>query len=534
MDSAAFILVLIFQVGLHRVSSLDKTKLLPTRAGLFEGSVRNLDVFGETKSVERYLGLPFAESPRRFQKSVVKAPLGADSIYNATQFRPACSQLDLPLYGPRKPVETHMETSEDCLYLNIYKPAEEKIDRLRPVIVFIHGGGFIMGATPVFSGDYISTCGDIIFVTITYRLAVFGFLSTGNSTLPGNLGLWDQHTALQWVHGNIEDFGGDPAKVTIIGDSAGGASVVFQSLFPKNKGLFQRAIAMSGSITCPWVFQPNPYQVTLRFAHLLGCPIQFSTREIIQCIESKSTEEIHSTLNDPENGYIRYPMELITVTDGEFLPANPYKVINIDSELSADAKDFFASLDFMTGLVSGEGGIIIHPFAGVWNTFEFSPSRDEFENKLIPEAVKIMFGEHVPDVVKDMIKHKYTNWSNPDATESVRQSFLDMAGDYVFNFHAKLVADMHANLSSSSPKSGNTFAYYVEAFPSQHILEIPEWVSKPNHCDDFAFLLGYDKEGLLQWTTPYSEDYQPEDWELETSKLYMTLFTNFAKTGYYC
>ena len=186
----------------------------------------------------------------------------------------------------------------------------------------------------------------------------------------------------------------------------------------------------------------------------------------------------------------------------------------------------------MTGITSGEGAMNIHPFAGVWNTFEFSPSREEFEQRLIPEAARIMYGEFVPDVIIDMIKHKYTNWSNPNTIENVRQSFLDMTGDYVFNFHAKLVADMHANLSSSSSKRGSTFVYNVEAFPSQHILEIPKWVYKPNHGDDIAFLLGYDKEGWLQWTTPYSDDYQPEDWELETSKLYMTLFTNFAKTGY--
>ena len=515
-------------IGIMFVDCHKRTDVLQARAGSFIGTVRTLDVFGETIKVERYFGIPYAVTPERFQKPQVKAAMDHNTIYDATKFKPSCSQLRIPLFGQRKRGLNWPEMSEDCLFLNIYKPGGKSF-KPRSVMVFFHGGGFICGSSQMYSGDFLVSYGDIIFISVAYRLAALGFLSTGDSTLPGNLGLWDQHTALLWIHENIADFGGDPESVTIFGGSAGSSSVVYQTIFPRNKGLFQRAIAISGSITCPWSFQSKPLDIFHRFSSLLGCSVETSKQEIIRCIGSKTTEEIEWALNKPENRYIKFPMDLVTVVDGEFLTSNPYNIISHNSELSSEAKEFFSSLDFMTGITSGEGAMNIHPFVGVWNTFDFAPSKEEFERKLVPEAARIMYGDNFPSVVADMIAHKYTNWTNPDAVKHVRQSFLDMTGAYVFYYHAKLVADMHVNLSSS--KGGKTYAYYVEAFPSQHLLELPSWVTKPNHADDLIFLFGYDKEGAIEWTMPYSEDYQPADWELETSKLFMTLFTNFAKTG---
>ena len=490
--------------------------------------VRELDVFGETKNMEKYLGVPYAEAPKRFQKSVVKAPMAMDDVYDATDYKPSCSQLEVPLRGGRKP-GVSIEESENCLYLNIHKPDSQTAGKGLAVMVLFHGGGYVCGSPQIYSGDMLSAYGDVIFIGVTYRLAVFGFLSTGDEHLPGNLGLWDQHTALLWINEYIADFGGDPDNVVIIGHSAGSASVVLQSLNPRNKGLFKRVIGMSGSPTGPWSFQPKPLDITRRFASLLGCSAESTATEMVQCIESKSTDDIETVLNKHENGYLKFPMDLVPVVDNEFLTSNPYDIIKHETVLSKESRDMFASVDFITGITSGEGAMNIHPFTGVFNTFDFALTREEFEQQSVPEAARIMFGDHVPKVVVDMIIHKYTNWSNPDDTDNIRHSFLDMTGDYVFNFHAKLTADMHSNLSSSN--GGKTFTYYFEAFPSQHILEVPTWVSKPNHEDDLTFLYGHDKEGYLSWTAPYSEDYNPEDWELETSKLFMTLLTNFAKTG---
>ena len=521
----------VFAISVLCYASNESTKIISTRAGTFKGIVRELDVFGETRKVEKYLGIPYAESPKRFRKSIIKATMSSSSVYDATRFKPSCSQLDLTLGGTRKPGQS-IETSEDCLFLNIFKPLQRDTSKSLTVMVWFHGGGFVVGSPQIFAGDTLSAYGDVIVIGVNYRLALWGFMSTGDKILPGNLGLWDQHIALKWVHQNIRDFGGDPNNVAIFGMSAGSASVVYQSLFPENRGFFTRAIGSSGSITCPWSFQPKPLDITVRFASLVGCDIGTTTEDIVNCIESKSTEEVHGALDKKENGYIKFPMEIVSVIDNEFLTAHPYKVVHPSSELSTDAKEFFASLDFMTGITAEEGAMNIGAFVGVFDSENFALTRQQFEKETVPEVAKLMYGEDVPDIVYDMIIHKYTNWSNPDSIESIRQSFLKMTGDYVFNFHAKLAADMHANLSSINGDSGRTFVYYVEALPSQHIMETPAWVTRPNHADDGTFLFGYDKEGYISWTEPYSDDYEPAAWELEMSKLYMTLYTNFAKTGY--
>ena len=507
------------------VASQDTTKTISTRAGIYKGLLRELNVFGKTKTVEKYLGIPYAESPRRFRKSVIKVPLSRDTVYDATRYRASCSQLAIPLAN--KP-GLNMQTSEDCLFLNIFKPfCDGDTSTKRAVMVHFHGGGFVIGSPQLYPGDMLSSYGDVIVVTVNYRLALWGFLSTGDKTLPGNRGLWDQHIALKWLHENIEDFGGDPNNVAIVGHSAGASSVVYHSLFPGNKGLFQRVIAISGSITNIWSFQPHPLDITLRIGELLGCNIKASTEDVVHCIESTSGEKLEETLNKKENGFVRFPMELVTVIDGEFLSSNPYNVINDISVVSPEVKEWFASLDFMTGVTSGEGAMNLDPFAGVDDAENFAPSRAEFVKEIVPLIAKSMYGENVPELISDMIVDKYTNWTNPDDITNIRQSFLRMTGDYVFNFHAKLVADMHANLSSTD----NTFAYHFEAFPSQHLLTTPSWVSKPNHADELTFLFGYDKAGYLTWTGPYSDDYEPSDWELDVSKLYMAVFANFIKSG---
>ena len=510
-------------------SNGEESKVLPTRIGSFQGSVRRLDVFGESKLVEKYIGVPYADIPERFQKAVLKSPM-TSGVYNATYFRPSCPQMYVSLGGIRNP-SVHEEFAEDCLFINIVKPAGSRGDKAFPVMVWFHGGGFNLGSPRAYSSDMLSAYGDVMVITVAYRLNVFGFLSTGDDTLPGNLGLWDQHIALKWIHEYISDFGGDPDNVALIGCSAGSASVVYQSIFPENKGLFQRAIGISGSITEPWSFQPNPIINFMILGEQLGCNIKLSNDQIIQCIASKPTDAVVDTLNKPENKYIKFPMDMVASMDGHFLTADPYEIINHKTALSEAAASMFSSIDFMTGVTSGEGTMNIGGFVGINDSENFALTKEEFEGTAIPIAAKLVYGDNVPDVITDMIIHKYSNWTNPSDINNIRQSFLDMTGDYVFDYHAKLLADLHANLSSSNKQGRATYAYRTEALPSQHILWVPSWVSKPNHADDLTFLFGYDKEGFISWTEPYSEDYEPKEWELQVSKLYMTIFTNFAKTG---
>lgn len=179
------------------------------------------------------------------------------------------------------PGEVLGATSEDCLYLNVWTPANARKQHL-PVIVWIHGGGFTNGssAMPLYWGDRLASR-DVVVVTIAYRLGVFGFLAHPELTaeLPhassGNYGLLDQIAALRWVQRNIAAFGGDPSRVTIAGQSAGSSFVSIHMASPQSKGLFQRAIGQSGGFfepikLAPGYLLPNAERDGVKFAASLG------------------------------------------------------------------------------------------------------------------------------------------------------------------------------------------------------------------------------------------------------------------------
>jgi para-nitrobenzyl esterase len=206
-----------------------------------------------------YKGVPFAAPPLgalRWREPQPAPPWSG--VRQAKSFAPACMQT-----GVSMPGETPPATSEDCLYLNIWTPADRPGARL-PVIVWIYGGGFFNGSAsmPLYWGDRLAGKGAVV-VTVGYRVGPFGFLALPELTAEsahrssGNYGFLDQIAALRWVQRNIARFGGDPARVTIAGQSAGAASVSILMASPLAKGLFARAIAESGGVFEPLQLAPS-------------------------------------------------------------------------------------------------------------------------------------------------------------------------------------------------------------------------------------------------------------------------------------
>ena len=144
-------------------------------------------------------------------------------------------------------------TNEDCLYLWVYTPSMLNATYSLPVFVWIHGGAYEIGSGTFFDygPELIMKGNDVVMVSINYRLGLFGFLSLGTSEVPGNMGLLDQVMALKWIKQNIKNFGGDPNMITIAGESAGSYSVLYHTLSPRSVGLFNRAIAQSGTPLSP-------------------------------------------------------------------------------------------------------------------------------------------------------------------------------------------------------------------------------------------------------------------------------------------
>ena len=208
-----------------------------------------------------YKGIPFAAPPvgdLRWRPPVHAAPW--TGTRKADAFAPACMQV-----GVSMPGETTPAVSEDCLYLNIWTPAEAKAaPEHLPVIVWIYGGGYINGSAsmPLYWGDRLAQKG-VVVVTISYRLGPLGFLALPELTREsphhssGNYGLMDQIAALEWIQRNIAAFGGDPKCVTIAGQSSGSISVSILMVSPLAKGLFRRAIGESGGLFEPLQLAPK-------------------------------------------------------------------------------------------------------------------------------------------------------------------------------------------------------------------------------------------------------------------------------------
>jgi para-nitrobenzyl esterase len=235
-------------------------------------------------------------------------------VRNATNLASSCLQ-DKTEYVKEK------NGSEDCLYLNIYSPKKSN-GNLLPTIVWLHGGGFVNGSGNAFNGTYLAETADVVVVTVNYRLGPFGWLALPSLAAEtadrstGNYGLLDSIAALRWVKQNIARFGGDPTRVTIAGQSAGGEQVLALLASPYPNGLFDRAISMSAPAT---VRMPTTEESAAKrgpFLDEVGCAAEVAQPT---CLRHVPAEKIliaaHESWNLTEHG-----VEWTPTIDGAVLP----------------------------------------------------------------------------------------------------------------------------------------------------------------------------------------------------------------------
>ncbi|XP_046290754.1 cocaine esterase isoform X4 [Marmota monax] len=241
------------------------------------GQVRGslVHVKGFNAGVHTFLGIPFAKppvGPLRF--AAPEPPEPWSGVRDGTSHPAMCLQdakamntQSLKLLNLTLP---SIPMSEDCLYLNIYMPAHAHEGSNLPVMVWIHGGALVIGMASLYDGSILAATEDVVVVIIQYRLGVLGFFSTGDQHATGNWGYLDQVAALHWVQQNIAHFGGNPDKVTIFGESAGGTSVSSHVLSPMSQGLFHGAIMESGVALLPSLIASSSEAVSTAFKIIPG------------------------------------------------------------------------------------------------------------------------------------------------------------------------------------------------------------------------------------------------------------------------
>ncbi|CAK9797870.1 Venom carboxylesterase-6 [Anthophora quadrimaculata] len=243
MDRTALLLFILFLI--QRTSGQSEP-IVQTQDGAVQGAY-NYTLWDNVKFSE-FKGIPYAQAPvgpLRFRPPVPAQPW--NGTLDATRHGSVCPQYVMELQV--------FQGNEDCLSINVYTPYTNFTGplALKPVFVWIYGGGFQFGYSNVtlYGPDFLIKQ-DIVVVTFNYRTGPFGFLALDHPNALGNAGLKDQYLALQWVQRNIAAFGGNPNQVTIVGESAGAISVGYHVLSEKAKGLFSKAVYMSGVPLCPW------------------------------------------------------------------------------------------------------------------------------------------------------------------------------------------------------------------------------------------------------------------------------------------
>ncbi len=291
-------------------------RTVETRSGMLRGTQRD--------GVHVFRGVPFAAAPtgvRRFLPPQPPEPW--TGVRDAAHAGPIAPQPPSPLdalFGEAAPT-----WDEDCLSLNIWTPALD--DARRPVMVWIHGGAFVngSGSTPWYDGTRFAAHGDVVVVTINYRLGAFGFLHVApfddRFTGAANAGILDQIAALEWVRDNIHAFGGDPAQVTIFGESAGGMSVGTLLGMPGAQGLFHRAIVQSGSASMVSSADAATDVAERVLAHLGLSP---ATVDKISELPPEQILDAQTAVFDQE---WRLQLPFQPVIDGVYLPQHPLDAV---------------------------------------------------------------------------------------------------------------------------------------------------------------------------------------------------------------
>ncbi|ELT89551.1 hypothetical protein CAPTEDRAFT_170585 [Capitella teleta] len=313
---------------------------------------------------------------------------------------------------------------EDCLHLNIFSPSNSQGKRY-PVMVYIHGGSYRVGSGNSFLGHVLAQHG-IVVVNINYRLEALGFLTTGDDLLPGNYGLLDQIAALKWVKQNIAAFAGDPSRVTIAGNSAGGASVGLLNVSPAARGLFNQAIIQSGSPLAFWATHnetANLRNFFRHYANVHGCQ-QNSISELIACLR-----EIPWQLFNFE---LRFELPRISPSRTDIRP-------RVDkSVLESMAVDLYKTAhinvkSIMTGVVKSEWSRHITLFL----------HEDLLPNK--PHlAIHHVFADRFwwDPAITQVVVHEYTNWSRRDDQVENRRNYLQCISDMAMLAPTVKLADM--------------------------------------------------------------------------------------------
>jgi para-nitrobenzyl esterase len=475
-------LVAILMMFVSGFSVAQQPDAIKTEGGLVQGVCED--------GLTIYKGIPFAAPPVGDLRWHAPQPAAKwDGVLKAAKFAPS------PIQGMRmgNPGGQGPGSSEDCLYLNVWTPAKPSKDRL-PVLVWIYGGGFNMGSTsfPVFSGENLTKKG-VVLVSIAYRVGRIGFLAHPELTAEnpnhssGNYGLLDMIAGLKWIQKNIAAFGGDPQKVTIFGESAGGIAVSMLCASPLAKGLFHGAISQSGGSFAP----PRPSPLHGENLQRL-VDAERSGQAYVKSAGVSSIAELRKIAADklPAGGPGGGPGLGMAwpIVDGWVIPDDQYKLYEAGR---------YNDTPILVGYNSDEG-------------LSFQPPKTP-EDYI--ESVKSRFGPFADSLLK----------AYPPGEGKVAKTARDLTRDVTFGWHTWSWARLQAKTGKSK-----AYLYHFDQHP-EYPADSPNFGQGSPHGQDIAYVFQHLDNSRGPGPGGQTRTITKSDQNI--SEAMAIYWTNFAKHG---
>ncbi|XP_050744712.1 neuroligin 4-like isoform X2 [Drosophila biarmipes] len=352
-------------------------RIVQTRYGRLHGLILPLDSFRFLRSVEVFLGVPYATPPTKQNRfSPTRAPAPWDGIRISDKYSPVCPQrlpnIQNETAALEKMPKGRLEylkrllpflenQSEDCLYLNVFSPVNAGANEKKlPVIVFIHGESFEWSSGNPYDGSVLASYGEVVVVTLNYRLGILGFLNANPNphahARVANYGLMDQMAALHWIQQNIQKFGGDPNSVTLAGHGTGAACINYLMTSPTMvRGLFHRAILMSGSAYSSWALVEDPVLFAIKLAREVNCTIPEDINrhheQIVDCLRDVPLEDLYTADIQAPNFLTSFGPSV----DGVVIRPG-HSNLDIDDLMARNSRRSSADSGFQSSAGGGGGG----------------------------------------------------------------------------------------------------------------------------------------------------------------------------------
>ncbi|CAF2143883.1 unnamed protein product [Rotaria magnacalcarata] len=517
-----------------------------TTSGLFEGK----EIIIDNVPVRQFFGIPYGEKPARFEMPQLRK-YNSTAVIRATERAPGCLQASGGLsYGPFELSDMY---EEDCLTLNMFIPKTKSLSP-KAIMVFCHGGSNQVGSASLFDGSAIAALGNVIVITINYRLNILGFLTPGPDVMSGNYGLHDQILSLKWISINAKHFNGDPKRVTYIGHSAGAANVVLLAMSKRSDGLIARVIAQSGCPLNQWAIDRHP---SVRFNNVVQRHGMKPKKKLMQSnidrLKNISADDFRYMYHSGLEISPDYPFPII---DNDILPndledlirTGPLVNIDVLIGVTADEALYFAEEHIFNHYLPKQyrtSSSLTTTQASSTTKLNESHTEQNLitksieneqprgfsyfrKNRYIKNYLKTNYPNHLCYYEEIQRRYMPSSKHQQNVTETARL-YTNLVSDLMFYYD--LVRFLHERLNSNTLAS--TYVYYYTNPP---VFDLDNLLRRiPN-------MIGHFAELDLTWGIPYFNhknrtniaynmniSYKRE--EMELSLQLIRYWTNFAKTG---